>query len=51
MTKYEALEKNAIAEPEMPPPGNLQYSRHSRKASLYWEIFGLFIDGEIAWSV
>jgi hypothetical protein len=27
--------------------GNLKYSRISRKASLYWEILGLFIDGEI----
>jgi hypothetical protein len=51
MTKYEALEKNAVSEPEMPQLGNLQYSRHSRKASLYWEILGLFIDGEIAWPV
>jgi hypothetical protein len=47
MTKYEALEKNAVSEPKMPPLGNLKYSRNSRKASLYWEIFGLFIDGEI----
>jgi hypothetical protein len=51
MTKYEALEKNAVSEPEMPQLGNLQYSRHSRKASLYWEILGLFIDGQIAWPV
>jgi hypothetical protein len=47
MTKYEALEKNAVSEPKMPPFGNLKYSRNSRKASLYWEIFGLFMDGEI----
>jgi hypothetical protein len=51
MTKYEALEKNAVSEPKMPQLGNLQYSRISRKASLYWEIFGLFIDGEIQWPV
>jgi hypothetical protein len=51
MTKYEALEKNAVSEPEMPQLGNLQYSRHSRKASLYWEILGLFIDRQIAWPV
>jgi hypothetical protein len=47
MTKYEALEKNAVSEPKMSQLDNLKYSRHSRKASLYWEIFGLFIDGEI----
>jgi hypothetical protein len=47
MTKYEALEKNAVSAPKMPPLGNLKYSRNSRKASFYWEIFGLFIDGEI----
>jgi hypothetical protein len=47
MTKYEASEKNAVSVPKMPQLGNLQYSRHSRKASVYWEIFGLFIDGEI----
>ena len=47
MTKYEALEKNAVSEPKMPPLGNLKYSRNSRKASLCWEIFGLFIDREI----
>jgi hypothetical protein len=46
MTKYEALEKNAVSEPKMLQLGNLQYSRCSRKASVYWEIFGLFIDGE-----
>jgi hypothetical protein len=47
MTKYEALEKNAVSEPKMLQLGNLQYSRCSRKASVYWGIFGLFIDGEI----
>jgi hypothetical protein len=47
MTKYEALEKNAVSEPKMLQLGNLQYSRRSRKASVYWGIFGLFIDGEI----
>ena len=26
-------------------------SRRSRKAPLYWEIFRLFIDGEIGWPV
>ena len=31
MTKYEALEKNAVSEPEMPQPGDLHYSRNSRK--------------------
>ncbi len=36
LTKYEALEKNAVSEPKMPPLGNLKYSRYSRKASLYW---------------
>jgi hypothetical protein len=51
MTKYEALEKNAVSEPKMLQLGNLQYSRCSRKAPLYWEIFGLFIDGEIGWPV
>jgi hypothetical protein len=51
MTKYEALEKNALSEPKMAQLGNLRYSRISRKASLYWEIFGLFIDGEIGWPV
>jgi hypothetical protein len=29
MTKYEALEKNAVSEPKMPKLGNLQYSRNS----------------------
>jgi len=29
MTKYEALEKNAVSEPEMPQLGNLQYSADS----------------------
>ena len=32
MTKYEALQKNAVSEPKMPQPGNLQYSHNSRKA-------------------
>ena len=32
MTKYEALEKNAVSEPKMPKLGDLQYSRNSRKA-------------------
>src|SRR5229473_2878790 len=31
MTKYEALEKNAVSEPEMPQLGDLHYSRNSRK--------------------
>jgi len=31
MTKYEALEKNAVSEPEMPQSGDLHYSRNSRK--------------------
>jgi hypothetical protein len=31
--------------------GNLNYSRFSRKASLYWEVLGLFIDGEIGRAV
>jgi hypothetical protein len=48
-TKYEALEKNAVSVPKMLQIGNLKYSRISRKAPLYWEIFGLFIDGEIGW--
>jgi hypothetical protein len=47
MTKYEALEKNAVSETKMLPLGNLKYTRNSRKASPYWGIFGLFIDGEI----
>jgi hypothetical protein len=47
MTTYEVLEKNAVSETKMPPLGNLKYSHNSRKASLYWEIFGLFIAGEI----
>jgi hypothetical protein len=51
MTKYEASEKNAVSVPKMPQLGNLQYSRHPRKASVYWEIFSLFIDGEIGWPV
>ena len=50
-TKYEALEKNAVSESKMLQLGNLQYSRCSRKAPPYWEIFGLFIDGEIGWPV
>jgi hypothetical protein len=41
------LKKNAVSVPRMAQLGNLKYSRISRKASLYWEIFGLFIDGEI----
>jgi hypothetical protein len=51
MTKYEASEKNAVSVPKMPQLGNLQYSCYSRKASVYWEIFSLFIDGEIGWPV
>jgi hypothetical protein len=47
MTQYEALEKNAVSVPKVLQIGNLKYSRISRKASVYWEIFGLFIDGEI----
>jgi hypothetical protein len=31
--------------------GNLNYSRISRKVAFYWEILGLFIDGEIGRSV
>jgi hypothetical protein len=31
MTKYEALEKNAVSEPEMPQLGDLHYSRNTRK--------------------
>jgi hypothetical protein len=50
-TKYEALEKNAVSELKMPQLGNLQYSCNSRKAPFYWEIFGLFFDGEIGWPV
>ncbi len=46
-TKYEAQEKNAVSKPKMPQLGNLKYSRNSRKVPLYWEIFGLFIRGEI----
>jgi hypothetical protein len=45
--KYEALEKNAVSGPEMPQLDNLRYGCNSRKASLYWEIFGLFNHGEI----
>jgi hypothetical protein len=45
--KYEALEKNALSEPRMPALDNLKYSRDSRKAPLYWQIFGRSIDGEI----
>jgi hypothetical protein len=51
MTKYEALEKNAISALKIAQLGNLKYSRISRKASLYWEILGLFIDGKIGWPV
>ena len=51
MSKYEALEKNAVSEPKMQQLGNLKYSRNFRKAPLYWDIFGLFIDGEIEWPV
>jgi hypothetical protein len=47
MTKYEGLEKNAVSETVKMQLVNRQYSRRSRKASAYWEIFGLFIDGEI----
>ena len=47
MTKYEGLEQNAVSETVEMQLGNLQYSRRSRKASAYGEIFGLFIDGEI----
>ena len=31
MTKYEALEKNAVSEPKMPQPGNLKCSRNFEK--------------------
>jgi hypothetical protein len=41
MTKYEALEKNAVSEPEMPQLENLQYSPIRRNGSLCWGIFGL----------
>jgi hypothetical protein len=41
MTKYEALEKNAVSEPEMPQLENLQYSLIRRNGSLCWGIFGL----------
>jgi hypothetical protein len=50
MSKYEALEKNAVSEPKMQQLGNLKYSRSSRKVPLYWEIFGLYIDGETGWA-
>jgi hypothetical protein len=46
MTKYEALEKNAVSELKMPQLGILKHSNNSRKACRYWKIFGLFIDGE-----
>jgi hypothetical protein len=35
----------------MPQLANLKYSRNSRKAPLYWEIFGLFIKGEVGATV
>jgi hypothetical protein len=41
MTKYEALEKNAVSEPEMPQLENLQYSPICRNGSLCWGIFDL----------
>jgi hypothetical protein len=41
MTKYEALEKNTVSEPEMPQLENLQYSPICRNGSLCWGIFGL----------
>jgi hypothetical protein len=47
MTRYEALEKNAVSEPKALHLGNLWYGRTSRKAPLCWEIFSLFIGGEI----
>ena len=47
MTKYEGLEKNAVSETVKIQLGILQYSRRSRKASAYWEIFDLFINGHI----
>ena len=47
MAKYEALEKNAVSEPKIPQLGHLQYSLTCRKAPLCWEIFDLFIGGEI----
>jgi hypothetical protein len=49
MTKYEALEKNAVSEPEMPQLGDSPLQSQLSKAPLYWEIFGLFIDGKIGW--
>jgi hypothetical protein len=45
--KYGALEKNAVSEPKTPQLDNLRYREHSRKAPLYWEIFGLFIGREM----
>jgi len=47
MAKYEALEKNAVSKPKMAQLGNLRYGSTCRKASLCWEIFGLFIEREI----
>jgi hypothetical protein len=47
ITKYEASEKNAVSETEMPHLGNLKYSRNSRKAPVYWEFFGLFTRGDL----
>jgi hypothetical protein len=41
MTKYEALEKNAVSEPEKPQLENLQYSPIRRNGSLCCGIFGL----------
>jgi hypothetical protein len=41
MTKYEALEKNTVSEPEMPQLENLQYSPIRRNGSLCCGIFGL----------
>ena len=41
MTKYEALEKNAVSETEMPQLENLQYSPIRRNGPLCWGIFGL----------
>ena len=47
ITKYEASEKNAVSETEMPHLGNLKDSRNSRKAPVYWEIFGLSTSGDL----
>jgi hypothetical protein len=49
MTKYEALEKNAVSEPEMPQLGDLHYSRNSRKPHFIGRFSALFIDGKIGW--